>query len=361
MQKTLVFILIAASLVLAACGGGATAPSALELYGSCTQTIVVAIPDMDNELVRTYVSPPLESKYRYDSEDEEWELFPVNVEVWEQFYDQIDSDIVKANEMLANLYADDGLVHGVRYGLMNFDPKWPVERVRELDNDACPENDDPNVDLNVYDYWDQKWQVHDLYFGQECDAEARTEYYCTDTTFGKKTNYVKITTPGGSQVSYSYPTKWLNEIIWTAFSQEQEVNFSFNPEFINPDINLDKEAYGESMLQTLTDNSFREVTQLNLVMSDFEGRNELRSVIATAMKIAAVEEGRPVMLTLKGMMSSGQSAVASISAHQDEIRIGGFMILGTGFVSGSGGGGDLQADYSSKFEDIVRGSIYVIP
>lgn len=198
-----------------------------------------------------------------------------------------------------------------------------------------------------------------LSLDQNCDAEARNDFYCTDITVAGGTTYVTVSTPGGSRVDYSHPTEWLNQIMWSSFGDEKPLEFK--PQFATPDITLDSQAYASLLGRTLVgDGDGREIASFTLLLSDFQGRNELRPVIARAMEVAAVQAGHPVVMMLEGMMSNGQYTVANISAHQDGIKVNGWMALTFGSATGSGGEMNLEANYTSYFEDLIRGSIYIM-
>jgi len=352
MKKLTLSVMLILAVLLSACGG--SPGEDITQIRECTQTIVYAVADSDNNLVKQYVSPKLSSRWFWDNTTKKWKWEKVNTAEWDAFFDPINQDIQKAEMLLGKIYVSNELIRGPYLYEASFDYWSGYDKFYET---SCPEDDNPNVNLNL-NYWDEeaKWTVLRLrYPNQDCDATKR---YCTNITTTSTTTYVKVTTPGGSQVSYSYPTEWVDLVIWSAFTGEAE--FKFNPEFTNPETTLDKEAYAMALLESLTTDSYQEVAQVNLNFADFEGRQEIKGVILRALEVAAVKEGKPVFMTIKGMMSSGQTSVAHISAVRDDIRVSGWMFLGMGGLSGSGGGGQLEMDYTSTFEDVVRGSIYII-
>lgn len=340
-------LLIGLILVITACT--TLSPEVRARQVTCSQVIIFPVFDIDGTLIKKFVSDELKSHYEYDASAGMYYRYPDNIETWNAFYSQIDAGITKANAQLAYLYAESGLINGVYFNKRALVEGLSLDGTSDLGWNNCPDSHDPiQNDLDWYDGIRPR-------LGNYCNYED----YCTNTTFAGDTTYVTVSTPGGSRVDYSYPTSWLNQIMWSSFGNQDALDF--NPEFVTPDVVLNEQAYGEILLRTLVgDGNDREVASFTLVISDFQGRNELRPVIAKAMEVAAVQTGHPVMMTLKGMMSSGQYAVANISAHQDGIKINGWMALTLGSVKGSGGDMTLEANYSSYFEDLTRGSIYVL-
>lgn len=345
-------LLIGLALLLTACSLALT-PEEKAQQVTCSQVIVVPVFDLKGNLITTFVSGELTSHYEFDASEGMYYRYPDNMEEWNAFYGQIDAGISKANAQFAHLYTDSGLVSGISLNKYSREIGQNLGGTSDVNWYPCPKSD--STDQNDWDWYDGIR----LSLGHDCEEEWGTKYYCTDTTIAGDTTYVSISTPGGSRVDYSYPTSWLNQIMWSSFGDKEALDF--NPEFVTPDVVLNQQAYGESLLRTLVgDGDDREVASFTLVTSDFQGRNELRPVIARAMEIAAVQSGHPVVMTLKGMMSNGQYTVANISAHQNGIKVNGWMALTFGSVSGSGGEMNLEANYSSYFEDITRGSIYIL-
>ncbi len=353
-MKRLIPVIITIAILIAACGGSDGEQENITQVRECTQTIVYAVSDSANNLVQKYVSPELHSRWAWNYEEQNWQWEKVNVEDWDAFFDPINADIAEAEAMLGKIYVDNELIDGPYFYNADYGYYSGYDSFAET---TCPDSDSPNVDLSKNNYDDIKWtELYVQYPRQNC--EEVVDDYCTNITKTSTVTYVKVTTPGGSQVSYSYPTPWIDQIVWAAFANGPA--FEFNPEFTDPKTTLDEEAYATALLDSLTTDAYREVAQVNLNFADFEGRQEIKGVIMRALEVAAVEEGKPAFMTIKGMMSSGQTSVAHISATRNDIRISGWMFLGMGGLSGSGGGGQLEMDYSSTFEDVVRGSIYII-
>jgi len=346
-------LLIGLALIVSACGTVAISPEEHARQVTCSQVIVIPVFDLDGNLITKFVSGELKSHYEYDANEGMYYRYPDNIEEWNAYYSQVDASIEKANSQLANIYAQSGLIQGVSFAKLGLEEGQSFGGTIDVDWYPCPDSDDPNQ--TDYDWYDGIR----LSLGRNCDAEAKSKYYCTDITVAEGTTYVTVSTPGGSRVDYSHPTGWLNQIMWSSFGDEKSLEFK--PRFATPDVLLDSQAYGESLLRTLVgDGDGLEIASFTLVVSDFQGRNELRPVIARAMEVAAVQTGHPVVMTLKGMMSNGQYTVANISAHQDGIKVNGWMALTFGSVTGSGGEMNLEANYTSYFEDLTRGSIYIL-
>jgi hypothetical protein len=340
-------LLIGLALIVAACSPSLS-PEERARQVTCSQVIVIPVFDLDGTLVTKFVSGELKSHYEYDAFKGMSNRYPDHIEEWNAFYDQVNAGISKANAQLAHLYAESSSLNGVSFGKQGPVEGQYLDGKSDIDWQPCPTSDDPNQTT-----WDSNVGFRFNFDWDGCDAEARTKYFCTDTSILGDTTYVAVTTPGGSRIDYSYPTAWLNQILWSSFGTQEAL--VFNPEFVSPDVVLDQQTYGENLLRTLVgDGSGREISSFTLVVSDFQGRNMLRPVIAKAMEIAAVQTGHPVVMTLKGLMSNGQYTVANISAHLNWFNINGWLV--------SEGGGDmkLKENYSSYFEDLTRGSIYVL-
>ena len=185
--------------------------------------------------------------------------------------------------------------------------------------------------------------------------------YSVNTRVGGETTYVTASSPGGSSVSYSFPTSLLDAAFDHAFHGGPPLNLS--GEFVAVELNSpDSQDLANKVLETLVNaGGGREAIAFVLDISDFEGRNELRAVLAKAMLIAAGQEHTPVIASVHAMMSNGTRAVASASASGGEISTHGWWILGSGVLDQSGGGFEYQASYSAWFEDVVRGSVYILP
>jgi hypothetical protein len=342
-------LLIGLIFVLSAC----VSPEDYAKRTTCSQIKVIPVMDLNGNLITKFVSGDLKSHYEYDSKERVYKRFPTNTNDWNVFYDNINVGITKANAQFADLYADTGLIHGMSLNNQGTKKGQPLDVTSDISYHPCPDSDDPNK---------TKWEWHDgiRINIRSCNDETRKEYYCTDTTVAKEVTYITVSTPGGSRVDYSFPTTWLDQIMRSSFVGDQKP-LDFKPEFVTPDILLDKQAYSETIIRTLVGKGDdREIASFTLVVSDFQGRSELRPVIAKAMEVAAVQAGHPVAMTLKGLMSNGQYTVANITAHQNAIKVNGWMALTFGSISSRGGSLNWEENYSSWFEDVTRGSIYIV-
>lgn len=188
--------------------------------------------------------------------------------------------------------------------------------------------------------------------------------YTTSTRINGTTTSVTVTSPKGSSVDYYFPTAWLDTIYQHALGKgpalKLDATFSI-PQVTDPNAN----ELTTTILQNMAnaEQNSREGAMFTLNISDFEGRRELKPVLAKAMYIAAAQEQGPVMATIHSMLSNDQRMVGSVSGNgSSSITSHGWWFLGTGALNSSGGGGySFQASYSSWFEDVVRGSIYITP
>lgn len=308
---------------------------------TCSETVIVDVLDAYGHAVKTYTSPVLTSEVVRNEKEGMWYRVPQNPSEWEKFYTPINEGIQTMNRELRKLYVGDGFIHSPeQYELMLFSS---LNGASDLSTDMCGSQEKHQA------VWLQ------LSYCDGCENE-----YTTQSHLGTDTTYVKVTTPTGSEVSYSYPTAWLNVIVRHAFLGEPALELGGT--FTKPDVKLGAEGYSETMLRALVsaDQAGREVSSFTMNSNDFEGRNELKLVIARAMELAAAQESKPVVMSLKATTISGQHTVAQVSAHQDAMQIHGWAALTFGELHGSGGELDFQANYESRFETLTQGSIYLI-
>lgn len=333
-KKLWLTILILASLIAGCAGTG-------EPAYTCSETVIVDVLDAYGHAVKTYTSPMFVSEVVRNEKEGVWYRVPRDPSEWEKFYSPINEGIQTMNRELRKLYIGDGFIHS---------PEQYELRVFSSLNSAS----DPSSDMCG------PQEKHQAVWLQLSWCDGCENEYATQTHLGTDTAYVKVTTPTGSQVSYSYPTAWLNVIVRYAFLGEPALELGGT--FANPDVKLGAEGYDEAMLRALVsaDQAGREVSSFSMNSNDFEGRNELKLVIARAMELAAAQESEPVVMSMKATTVSGQHTVAQVSAHQDAIKIYGWAALTFGEIAGGGGELDFQANYESRFETLTQGSIYLI-
>lgn len=338
MKRILFSLLIAAPILLAACGGQGTPPVNL----TCDYTYELTVTGDGYQVVpyRDY-SVTTTATWQGPDEDGYYNLVPNDMEAINAVVAEVNADTEIINRGLAQLYVNYGFLEAPTYNTIGEPGGFPI-------------SSDPSCDPRLLD---DGWQWN---LDSPLENAQDDHGYVTETRIGATDTFVKVTTPEGSKLSYSYPTEYLAIIFASAFDGGPELVLT--PEIVVPELNpADASDYTSRILKDMvtSNQNGREALAFTLNIEDFEGRQQIKAVMAQALLVAAAQEDRPVMATLHAMLTSGQKAVGSASASGG-FSLNGMFILGTGGVDG-GGYFQSESTYSSWFEDLLKGSIYITP
>ncbi len=342
MLKRILILVFAMSLLLTACGGQSTI-GAVNPEG-CTYEYSGTFYGVNVDALELKVTSHA-NWVQDEDQPEYWNLVPDNDAQWVNFVSQYNNTVDKLNAGLSLLFVDDEFLQGASYYRMDLEP--PVL-------DTSSRRECPNPDN--YGYGWNHWTVG-LPF-----EEMEDNGYVTTTRIGDTTTFVEVKSAKNSVVNYSFPTTYLETIYSYAFGRAEEV-LTLEPEYVEiprPDM-PDGLTYSQAMLEQMVnaDAEGREAVSFTLNIEDFEGRAQLKPVIAKGIELAASQEGYPVLATIHAMMSSGQRQIAYASMH-GSFSIRGAFFLGIGGVSG-GGYIDGQAGSNAWFEDVIKASVYITP
>lgn len=272
-----------------------------------------------------------------EEQPELYELVGDNNEEWNNLVSRHNEVVAKLNAGLSLLFVEDEFLEGAKYSAMD---EIPPVLDRSFDRE-CPNPE-------YYGYSDNHWS-HGLPFEEMSDSG-----YITTTRIGETTTFVEVTSAKNSVVNYSFPTTYLQSIYDYAFGRSDNA-LELNPQYVEiPDPDMpDGLTYSQAMISQMmnADSAGREALSFTLNVEDFEGRAQLKPVIAKGIELAAAQAGNPVLATVHAMMSNGQREVAY--AEMDG-AFGFFLFAGSGFING-------EAQSKAWFEDVVKASIYITP
>lgn len=319
----------------------------------CKEVITVEILDFDGNQITTVTSEELPSVILpSQTEAKKYERRIDDPTPWNNFHGEINRRKQATQEDITNFaHPGTNFIYGTRVGLDTV-PEYKRGNLLQgwVEHPTCPE---PH-------HYEEIQPRLSKYCSAE-NVEHLTQKYCLSPKVVGQTVYVTITSPGGSSVKYYYPKEWLNNIMWANFGDKSPIEFS--PQFLTPDGEIDEAMYYEYMAEAFVGNG-KEVISFTLALNDFEGRSALRPIIAQAMLIAAAQEDEPVFLVMKGMNRDEEISVANVTATQNDFNIVGswmtLLTLGAGSIAGNGGGGELQASYTSSYENLTYGSIFIV-
>ncbi len=342
MFKKILPVIFAVSLLITACGAGmGEAPVNPD---GCSYDYSVTFYGANVDPLELKITS--HASWVQDEDDPEYyHLVVDNDEVWQGLVARHNDVVAKLNAGLSLLFVDSEFLQGAKYSEMDGEPvSLTSSSYRECPN---PEQ---------YGFWDNGF-YHGLPF-EEMDNNG----YLTSTRIGDTTTFVEVRSAKNSVVNYSFPTAYLETIYNYAFGRG-ETNLSLDAQYVEiprPDM-PDGLTYSQAMLDQMVnaDADGREAVSFTLNIEDFEGRAQLKPVIAKGIELAAAQEGSPVLATIHAMMSSGQRQIAYASMH-GSFSIKGAFFLGIGGVNG-GGYIDGQAGSNAWFEDVVKASVYITP
>jgi hypothetical protein len=341
MARIGLFVMVAFALLLSAC---ATPPHAVVTKLTCPVTYWVRVDgydvvakDFKLNTTATWIGPDPDGQYVQNFDDEA---------ALNAFDLEINNSLDRLNAGMKALYPNSGFLRAPQYESLAVS----ISTNHSSSNPSCSDYQSPFFAQPNQEYTalpQSNWDLGD---------------YSTSTRIGGDTTYISVTSPMGSNVNYSFPTAYLDTVYAYAFDGGPALDLK--SEIVVPSINpAGTDDYTQSVLQSLiqSDSNGREAVSFNLNVDDFEGRQELKPVIAKALELAASQENGPVMATMHAMTSHGQKTIASASAKGDSFHISGWQALTFGSIEGSGGGFDYQSSSSSWFEDLIKGSIYLTP
>lgn len=212
--------------------------------------------------------------------------------------------------------------------------------------------------------------VHHSYIEDECASATITlqyrlgvAYSYSDTQYRTYLRYVgdeiyvKVMSPGGSFVQYSFPQRLMKQALQQALSGEH----SEEPErmALTTVPLLSEQKFAEAILAASVGQA-QEVASIQIATSDFEGRRELWPAVAKALELATKQHpGASFLLLAK--MSTNASAAAQISYNQSDFHLTGWKSVLSGKIEGSGGGASGEGSYSYSMSQVVEATIILVP
>lgn len=316
---------------LAACGSPIPNDTPQNELPTCQATYSYKLTNHRWQVAKQFT---FEGTFVWEKGTDEWfYLKPQDKVAWSEFVESTHSTIDRLNHGLSQVYYRAGFI--------------PAPYAAQL-----PEFDyiSKSADTQCPTYaFEHEWR-----FTHELESDG----YTTTSRVQNKITYINIRTKGGSELSYSIPTSYLDNIF--TFTLDKGEAFQLEAQFTTPEVaSLDDTEYARTMLDQLfaAEQSGREALSFTLNVSDYEGRQELRPAIIRAMIVGAAQEGKPVTASLHAFLSNGTRAVATTSIESDSLRTHQWWLFSQKQTSDEHF--QYQSSYQSWYEDVVRGSVYI--
>jgi len=330
--KRLQIVILVLLVLLTACASPQTDSQTVG-PNSCNFTYWVAVERPNGETVDLKFDST--ATWHGPDEDGDYTLVPDDTPAWGAANEQLHVIANRLNEGLSKLYAESEFL------------EVPV-----YDGDYLPE-----ALITSYERGDCDWLDGDYHNNRYPNMtlgfhfyEMENSGYITTTRIGDTTAFVKVVSPMGSIVSYSFPVSYLDTIYtWALGYGEKPLEIKSHLIDLPLPSAPDGAAYSQAILEQALgqDSASNEAASFTLNTEDFEGRNELKAVIAKALEIASSQLDGPSVATLHALMSNGQKEKTYATLR------GGFVFFG-GYVSG-------ESTSEVWFEDVIKASIYIVP
>ncbi len=169
--------------------------------------------------------------------------------------------------------------------------------------------------------------------------------------------YVKIVSPGGSFVQYSFPQRLMTQALRQALGGERD-DLLKEPISLGSTPELSEQKFAEAILAASVGQA-HEVASIQIATSDFEGRKELWPVISKALELATKQNPEATFVML-AKMSTNASAAAQITYSQSDFHVTGWKAMFAGGVEGSGGGASGKGSYNYSMSQVVEATIILV-
>jgi hypothetical protein len=317
-----------------------------ELYKSefsCPYTLKYVVTDMaDTDIqvaeIKTTYRIDIEKSDNYNGQYENYMVFDDESAIGEAEYN-LSRKIINFNNLIAPYFGGDITDGAVLLQTPRFTEYYNVYRT--LEPYACIDGD--------------------YKISSSLEENAGIGDYPISTRYYDGRIYVTATSPKGSTVSYSFPQAVINRYFNHYFNGGASVAFPNGSNIVSNEVTADTETFTLNMLQNLIGNGNSvEAVYFSFTADDMEGRRILKPLIARALAITSGEnQNTKYVAVLNGYNYNGQKSVASLTLenHGTSVRSYGF---GSG-LSVDGAETNLNYNNVSTMEDMVSGSIYLVP
>ena len=340
--KKLLYVVILSVFFLAACDTKEAPVSEVEgPVITCTHTQTLSVFDMNDDQIAKFQSTAQTKNVRGG----------VNGDL--DYYDRVaadtselDNSINKANTLVEQFNEKVGPIFGE--GIAS-----EVSLLEKFKN--------TNYSDNTMDYFLDDRDCYDTSDVQVTGLNSDHNYgdYPLDVRLVGDRIFVSISSPYKSIVSYSFSKKIVQAYFEEVFREGNPVKID-GENIVSYGSTADKTLFTANTLQSLiSDGNSVEAVYFSFVTDDYEGRQVLKPLIARALSISASEMPNiDFAAVLSGYTVSGQKTIASITVQNDGLNIQtGFF----GSTTADGGGSSSQSNTITTIEEMIKGSIYLIP
>jgi hypothetical protein len=341
-MKRILLVIVVLCLTLSSCKREVTVEDVESVV--CTENVTYNILDPETGgIIKTYNIENIQTQFRVE---------PVDVYRWVNKYyvnpEEIAAQLVEFNRDVDNLNAG---FHSLFSS--SFDHPSKGGWIADHSCNGGSAKGDGTLDVpNCWGDTENSLSLWDL-----LDSDGSDTYYDTTERVIGDTVYVKSTTPGGSEVKYSFPKQWLYDIWRNAFVEGTA--FSISPQYVTNLAEVNQQDLFSEVLKSAFGQA-EEIGNFKLNTDDFEGRSELESVLAKAIEVGAAQAEGPVFVFIIAFDVHGQQTISIVEAHQDTIHINGSWNVFHGDISGDGGELSLHGESFSTIASFLQGSIFII-
>lgn len=346
--KKLLVVITVLAVVLSACAPKKSAPApVVTLPTGCKDHMNISIFGVDGESGIPAETIDMPYSWKKDNTDLYVKVYDELSEYY-QFMDNLNSKVDEYNKLVGPLFGS-GIVSNYPTLTAQGDISsysWKSSGLYETTWYAPTDCEERDIQNRVF-------------FDFGMSEQASGAYPVTTNTVNERV-FVTITSPAGSIVKYSFPTKLLHEAFINVFYQG---SFTMpQGQFETVEVSADQSDFTSSLLQNLvSDGEGTESVYFSFKTDDFEGRRVLKPMIARALEISAGEYDKPVVAVLDGYSISGYKTITTVTAENDGINVHGWMTFRSGALDASGGGSSFSSNTQTTLEDMVKGSIYLTP